>query len=121
VWPRALFTTFPGTFMGQSVDSSSVLARYTFYGDANLDTAVNLADFNRLAANFGTGNDWVEGDFNYASQVNLADFNRQAAFFGSGPLADAGDGGGEGLLGGEPEYTYDELLVILMQMYPQYF
>ena len=95
-----------------------MLARYTFYADANLDTAVNLQDFNRMAANFGTGNDWAEGDFNYDGQVNLADVNRYAANFGSGPLdPDAGDG----MRGGEPEYTYDELVAILMQMYPEYF
>src|SRR5262249_1173312 len=32
-----LFSTFPQTFKGQSVDSTSVLIRYTYRGDANLD------------------------------------------------------------------------------------
>jgi hypothetical protein len=44
---------------------------------------VNLADFNRLAANFGgTEKFWYEGDFTYDGNVNLADFNRLAANFG---------------------------------------
>jgi hypothetical protein len=79
----AIYTTFPADFMGQSVDDTAVLVRYTRYGDANLDALVNLADFNRLAANFGdTGAVWSDGDFNYDTLVNLADFNRLAANFG---------------------------------------
>jgi hypothetical protein len=70
-------------FAGQSVDTTAVLLRYTRYGDATLDGLVNLADFNRLAANFGgTGKFWFEGDFNYDGNVNLSDFNRLATNFG---------------------------------------
>jgi hypothetical protein len=59
------------------------LFRHTRYGDANLDGQVNLADFNRLAANFGsTTGVWTQGDFNYDGNVNLSDFNRLAANFG---------------------------------------
>jgi hypothetical protein len=45
---------------------------------------VNLADFNRLAAAFGTasGAVWSQGDFNYDGIINLSDFNRLAANFG---------------------------------------
>ena len=74
------------------VDATSVLLRFTRYGDADLDGVVGLADFNRLAGSFGTaGNDWSEGNFNYdaAGIVNLADFNLLAANFGliAGPDA----------------------------------
>ena len=66
-----------------TVDADTVLIRLTRYGDANLDGTVNLSDFNRLAANFGsTTGDWSQGDFNYDSNVNLSDFNRLAANFG---------------------------------------
>jgi hypothetical protein len=65
-----------------TVDADAVLIRLTRYGDANLDGTVNLQDFNRLAANFGVGDDWVEGDFTYDNLVNLADFNKLAANFG---------------------------------------
>jgi hypothetical protein len=79
----ALFTTFPATFSGQQVDDTSVLIGFTRYGDANLDGAVNLADFNRLAANFGSATGvWTQGDFTYDARVNLEDFNRLAANFG---------------------------------------
>jgi hypothetical protein len=66
-----------------TVDSDAVLFRLTRYGDANLDGLVNLADFNRLASNFGsTTAFWDDGDFNYDGNVNLADFNRLASNFG---------------------------------------
>jgi hypothetical protein len=60
-----------------------VTVAYTRYGDANLDRVVNLDDFNRLAANFGSANAvWTQGDFNYDGNVNLQDFNRLASNFG---------------------------------------
>lgn len=74
-------TSVPAIF--GTVDATAILFRLTRYGDANLDGIVNLGDFNRLAANFGstTGN-WSTGDFNYDMTVNLQDFNRLAANFG---------------------------------------
>ena len=80
----AVFTSFPATFLGESVDNSSLLLRYTRYGDANLDGQVNLQDFNRLASAFGTTGTgvWSQGDFNYDGNVNLQDFNRLAGNFG---------------------------------------
>jgi hypothetical protein len=80
-----VFTSFPATFVGQDVDPTSILIRFARYGDANLDGAVNLADFNRLAAHFGAASGtalWSQGDFNYDGNVNLQDFNRLAATFG---------------------------------------
>jgi hypothetical protein len=78
-----LFTTFPAPFAAQQVDDTSVLVTYTRYGDADLNRAVNLNDFNRLAANFGQGNRrWSHGDFTFDGLVNLDDFNRLAASFG---------------------------------------
>jgi hypothetical protein len=63
---------------------TSVIVRLARYGDANLDGAVNLQDFNRLAAGFGatTGALWSQGDFNYDAAVNLQDFNLLAGNFG---------------------------------------
>jgi hypothetical protein len=58
-------------------------ARVAIGGDATLDDAVNLADFNVLAANFGLdGRTWQTADFNRDGVVNLADFNILAANFG---------------------------------------
>ena len=75
--------TVPPIFAG--ADGTAVLVRFTRYGDANLDAQVNLDDFNRLAANFGsTGAVWAQGDFTYDAIVNLNDFNRLASNFGLG-------------------------------------
>jgi hypothetical protein len=120
-----IFSEFPATFFGRAVDNTSVLVRYTYYGDVNLNGYVNLADFNKLTSTFGQPNRlWVHGDSTYDGQVLLADFNKLANNIGLpsfGPEDEGGDGDGDGLRGGEPQYTYDELLAILMQMYPQYF
>ena len=84
-----LFSTFPVTLGGYTIDNTTVLVLYSRFGDANIDGIVNLDDFNRLAANFGgSGKYWVQGDFNYDAVVNLNDFNALAANFGlsaSGP------------------------------------
>jgi len=78
-----IFTTFPASFMGQSVNAQTVLMRYTYAGDANLDATVDTVDFNLLAANFSqSGKNWVNGDFNYDATVDTVDFNLLASNFG---------------------------------------
>jgi hypothetical protein len=68
---------------GFPISGLDVVLDHTLYGDANLDHQVNLADFNRLAGNFGQqGRQWVQGDFNYNGTANLADFNLLAGNFG---------------------------------------
>ncbi len=76
------------TFAGQPVDSTAVLIRYTYTGDANLDGAVNTSDFAALASNFnGTGKSWFNGDFNGDGKVNALDFNAIATNFGQPALS----------------------------------
>lgn len=99
-----LFTVFPATFRGQTVDANSVLIRYTAMGDANLDGTVNSGDFNLLASNFGLGGArWAKGDFNFDSVVNSSDFNTLASNFGftlpSSPGADVPEPGAFLLMG----------------------
>jgi hypothetical protein len=78
---RSELTSVPAIF--GTVDGTAVLARYTRFGDADLNGVVNLDDFNRLAANFGqSGKFWHQGDFNFNGIVNLDDFNKLAANFG---------------------------------------
>jgi len=77
------FSSFPATFLGETVDSSAVVARFTLAGDANLNRAVNSDDFNILASNFGQSNrTFSQGDFNYDGTVNSDDFNILAGRFG---------------------------------------
>jgi hypothetical protein len=74
----------PASFLGENIDNTTALVRFTRFGDANLDGQVNLQDFNRLAGAFGTTGTglWTQGDFNYDGNVNLIDFNRLASNFG---------------------------------------
>jgi hypothetical protein len=74
-------TTSVGTFLGQTVDSDVVVARFTRYGDANLDGVANIADFSRLSNNFNQPGRWAIGDFNYDGQVNIGDFSLLSANF----------------------------------------
>jgi len=85
-----------GTFMGRAgVDGSSVLARYTVAGDANLDGIVNFLDLVALAQHYGVtvsdqpgGSWWFSGDFTYDGVVNFADLVKMAQNYG-GALPDA--------------------------------
>src|SRR5262249_54714701 len=66
--------------LGQGVDSTTVLIRYTRYGDANLDGVVNALDFNALASRFGqSGKLCRDGEWNYDGTVNTLDLNVLAA------------------------------------------
>src|SRR5665213_1700772 len=78
--------TQTGTFLGQTVNADSVLARYTTYGDANLDGKVTFTDFVTLSNHFGQTvgpNGWAEGDFNYDGKVTFADFVLLSNNFGT--------------------------------------
>ncbi len=84
-----LLSEFPAIFSGQTVDATSVLIRYTLRGDADLNGQVNLDDFTRLAAGFGSSSSWSSGDSNYDGATNLDDFTALAANFGSSLPADS--------------------------------
>ena len=69
---------------GNELGDDHVHEFFFLMGDANHDAAVNLADFNILATNFGQSpRDFTQGDFNYDGIVNLADFNVLAGRFGA--------------------------------------
>jgi hypothetical protein len=64
------------TLDGVAVPAGAVLAKWTYYGDANLDGVVNAADYTRVDAGFVeklTG--WVNGDFNYDGVVDGSDYS----------------------------------------------
>jgi fibronectin-binding autotransporter adhesin len=65
-----------GTFLGRPIDSSSVLVRYTYYGDTNLDGAVNTTDYTRIDAGFSMAlaATWANGDFNYDGRIDFSDY-----------------------------------------------
>ncbi len=62
-------------FDGQPIASTDVLVKYTYYGDTNVDGAVDLADYTRLDGGFiAGGTDWSNGDFNYDKAVDGSDY-----------------------------------------------
>jgi hypothetical protein len=69
-----LFSVFPASFAGQNIDNTTVVVRYTFYGDATLDRAVNQADHDVLAANWQQSpRRFSQADFNYDTRVDARD------------------------------------------------
>jgi hypothetical protein len=68
---RGTFTT-----LGVSDSSSSVVVKYTYGGDANLDGKVNVDDYVRIDSNVGLPgtSGWSKGDFNYDGKINIDDY-----------------------------------------------
>jgi fibronectin-binding autotransporter adhesin len=63
-------------FDGVNTTSADVLLKYTYYGDANLDGAVNGADYALIDTGFGThATGWASGDFNYDGVVDGTDYS----------------------------------------------
>jgi len=62
----------------------TVLVKFTLYGDANLDGAVNFADLLLLAQNYGkTQNaNWDQGDFDYNGSIGFSDLLDLAQNYG---------------------------------------
>jgi hypothetical protein len=78
-----------GLFLGEPVDATSVLIRFTRYGDADLNGTVGLSDFNRLSGAFGASpRRWASGNFDFDTDTELSDFNKLATNFGTGAADD---------------------------------
>jgi Ca2+-binding RTX toxin-like protein len=63
------------TFDGQAIDTTAVLVKYTYYGDADFNGKVNFDDYVRTDSGFNnhrTG--WTNGDFDGKGQVNFDDY-----------------------------------------------
>jgi sialidase-1 len=76
----------------ETTSSESILIQYTYYGDVNLDGAVDSSDFNAFVSGYGAiaeGN-WSQGDFNYDGRVNTLDFNQLAGNFGAAAAVNLG-------------------------------
>ena len=62
-------------FGGQAVHATTVLVKFTYAGDANLDGKLNIDDYTRIDSGVGahtTG--WSNGDFNYDGKINIDDY-----------------------------------------------
>jgi hypothetical protein len=62
-------------FSGQTVDATTVLVKYTYAGDANLDGTLNIDDYTRIDSGVSAGlSGWSNGDFNYDGKMNIDDY-----------------------------------------------
>ncbi len=58
--------------------SQSILVKYTYYGDANLDGQVDISDLGALATAWQTSAVWSQGDFDYSGFVDISDLGKLA-------------------------------------------
>ena len=94
--------TLSSTFDGATPADGNILVKYTYYGDANLDGAVDGSDYSLIdnafitnkTAGFAQLTGWGNGDFNYDGVIDGSDytlidnaFNQQGGSLGSNPLA----------------------------------
>jgi hypothetical protein len=61
---------------GQTVDATTVLVKYTYLGDANLDGLIDGADYGVIdnCVQFPGTSGYVNGDFNYDGVIDGADY-----------------------------------------------
>lgn len=64
-----------GMWGNQAVDTTALLTKMTYLGDANLDGKINADDFALIDRGFTKHlNTWAFGDFNYDGSVTAADY-----------------------------------------------
>jgi hypothetical protein len=81
---NAVLSPVKTTFGGQSIDASSLLIKYTYFGDSNLDGQVDVADLGNLATNWQTSQPWSGGDFDYNGTVDVNDLGLLATNWQAG-------------------------------------
>jgi hypothetical protein len=61
---------------GRTVDGTTVLVRFTYAGDANLDGVVDVADYGAIDnwIQFPGTDGYGNGDFNYDGVIDVADY-----------------------------------------------
>jgi hypothetical protein len=70
---KAIYGTF-ATFDGTATDTSAVLVKYTYYGDADFSGSVDATDETRAQNGLNQGlSGWVNGDFDGNGVVDAAD------------------------------------------------
>ena len=77
-------------FNGVAIDDTTVIGKYTYYGDANLDGMVTSDDYVSVDVGIGVGDSWVEGDFDMSGDVTSDDYVAVDVNLGKGtsnPLA----------------------------------
>jgi hypothetical protein len=72
------------SFGGQTVDTDSLLIKFTYFGDSDLDGDVDVADLGNLASSWQTANVWSAGDFDYNGSVDVNDLGLLASNWQAG-------------------------------------
>ena len=90
-WSITRCLAFPD-FSGQTVNADSILLKYTYYGDIDVNGQVDADDLTVFANNFGrpSGAGQVDGDIDFDNDVDADDLTVFANNFGKGigsPLA----------------------------------
>jgi autotransporter-associated beta strand protein len=72
-------------FRGIPIDAGTVVGKYTYFGDSNLDGKVTGDDYVAVDANLGAaGAQWFQGDFNFSGSVTGDDYVAIDANLGAG-------------------------------------
>jgi hypothetical protein len=71
---RGIYGTL-ANFDNQTIDNSSLLIKYTYYGDTDFNGKVNFDDYVRTDNGFNNHRSgWLNGDFDLNGQVNFDDY-----------------------------------------------
>ncbi len=66
-------------FFGQDVDATTLLIKFTWFGDLNLDGLIDFQDLAVFNTNYdggqSSGRYWFEGDFNYDGFIDFGDLS----------------------------------------------
>jgi hypothetical protein len=82
-----------GSFDGVTVDSTDLIVKYTYYGDVDLNGAVDAAtDLTQIDSNYGmkSGATWDLGDFTYEGAIDSSDLNLAYGNFNYGTASKPG-------------------------------
>jgi len=79
-------------YLGETVDATAVLVRFTKLGDATLDGVVDFNDLVKLAQNYNVhdgARTWFNGDFTYDGNVDFNDLVKLAQNYNTALASDA--------------------------------
>jgi hypothetical protein len=81
---NAALDSVKAVFSGENVDPSSILIKFTYLGDSDLDGDVDVADLGKLATSWQSANVWSGGDFDYNGAVDVNDLGKLATNWQAG-------------------------------------
>jgi len=68
-------TTLHAQFDGEPVDTNTILVKYTYVGDADVDGDIDADDYAQIDTGFAThASGYRNGDFNYSTVINSDDY-----------------------------------------------